>query len=61
METGVNDKGRSISTGIAIRGRKKDQSTDWRGTRSAEPPLRLAWHSMQILDAIGLLLGQDAD
>jgi len=60
MGTGVNDKGRSISTGIAIRGRKKDQTTDWLGTRFGEPRLRLARHSMQVLDAIGLLLGQDA-
>ena len=57
---GANDKGRSISTGIAIKGHKKDQPMDWRGTRSGEPVLRIARHSMQMLDAIRLLLGQDA-
>jgi len=57
---GAKDKRRSISTRIAIKGFKKHQSMDWGGKRSAQPGLRVAGHSMQILDALGLLLGQDA-
>jgi len=57
---GANEKVRSISSGIALEGYVKHQLMDWHGEGCMESGPRIAGHSMQMLDAMGLLLGQDA-